>query len=647
MKVKLLKITLQNFCDIKQKTINFKSSNNLYGDNETGKTTILDAHFWLFTGKNHNYKKKDFEPKPLDENGEPVHNLVTKVTEIWQIGDQTIELGKKWVEDWKTRNGEKVKVKGHTSEYIINSIDGKQKKEFEQFVNENIAPIDLIPLLTDPMKFNSLHWEKMRERLIELENVTDEQVIDEKNKDYDIEQQIKKYGAEEYKDKLESDKKDIQKSQSKLSSSIETLKNEITEEPERSQEELEAEIEKINNKIAEVKSQDSQTNTKVKELKTKLSNLKSERLKVKANLLDKQEEENEDIREQLEKLKDDKSEVKNDTNKLENKIEQKENELDNKQQKVEDLRDKYDRIAEKEPEQAFECPHCGKEVYNYQINDSKEDFYEWRANKLEEIDDKGVSLLSEVEGLQEEITELKDKKESNQDTIETLDSQIKDLEEKKEKESSNIEENQDIKKLTYDIKKVKKKIKQEKQKDESEQKSERLEELEDKKEKLQNKRDIYVENRKNKKAVKAKEKKLKGLRGKLDNVQEKINKVEQFIKDKAFFLQEKVNKRFDVASFRLFEEKLNGVINPDCVCLVGGTPFEQNTNLGAKVNAGLDIIDKFQKEYDIRLPVFVDNAESITDIYEVDTQLIKLIKPEIDSEEKREYYSELKQRRMS
>ncbi len=132
--------------------------------------------------------------------------------------------------------------------------------------------------------------------------------------------------------------------------------------------------------------------------------------------------------------------------------------------------------------------------------------------------------------------------------------------------------------------------------------------------------------------------------------------METFIKERAFMLQEKINKRFSVVKFNLFKEQINGGVRQTCECIVNGIPYILNANRESQINGGIDIVDKIQGHYNLRMPIIVDNAEAVTEMYKIDTQLIKLIKPEIDEsmfsnyddfEYFKKYYSEIKTERIA
>ena len=100
-------------------------------------------------------------------------------------------------------------------------------------------------------------------------------------------------------------------------------------------------------------------------------------------------------------------------------------------------------------------------------------------------------------------------------------------------------------------------------------------------------------------------------------------------------LDGQINSKFKTVSFQLFEEQINGGISECCKVLVPGpgslVRFESANN-AARINAGLEIIDALAAHYGRSLPVFVDNAESVVKLVDVDTQVIRLVVSEADSQ---------------
>jgi hypothetical protein len=62
-----------------------------------------------------------------------------------------------------------------------------------------------------------------------------------------------------------------------------------------------------------------------------------------------------------------------------------------------------------------------------------------------------------------------------------------------------------------------------------------------------------------------------------------------------------------------------------------GIPYI-NLNNGAKINVGIDIINTLSTAYGVSVPLFVDNAESVTRLEHSNNQIIRLVVSEEDKE---------------
>lgn len=105
--------------------------------------------------------------------------------------------------------------------------------------------------------------------------------------------------------------------------------------------------------------------------------------------------------------------------------------------------------------------------------------------------------------------------------------------------------------------------------------------------------------------------------------------VEEFIRWKTRFIEDSVNGLFHIVTFRLFREQANGGLEERCDVVVDGVPYNALNN-GARINAGMDIIRRLAEHYDVRVPLFVDNAEGVTRLEDAGTQVIRLVVSEQD-----------------
>ncbi|WP_260859062.1 hypothetical protein [Bacillus pumilus] len=101
--------------------------------------------------------------------------------------------------------------------------------------------------------------------------------------------------------------------------------------------------------------------------------------------------------------------------------------------------------------------------------------------------------------------------------------------------------------------------------------------------------------------------------------------IEEFIRTKMNLMEERINSKFKYARFKLFEEQVNGGLTETCETLYEGVPYSKGLNNAARINVGLDIINTLNEHYGISAPIFVDNAEAVTELIETDSQLISLV----------------------
>jgi len=120
---------------------------------------------------------------------------------------------------------------------------------------------------------------------------------------------------------------------------------------------------------------------------------------------------------------------------------------------------------------------------------------------------------------------------------------------------------------------------------------------------------------------------LEGQRSKacqeLNRIEEQLSLLEAFTRYKAEKLGEGVNDLFPRATVRLRRNQMNGGYEERCDILSGGIPFPDLSSAG-KVQVGLEIIDVLSRFYGVRLPLFLDNAESVSHPLGYEGQLIRL-----------------------
>ena len=108
------------------------------------------------------------------------------------------------------------------------------------------------------------------------------------------------------------------------------------------------------------------------------------------------------------------------------------------------------------------------------------------------------------------------------------------------------------------------------------------------------------------------------------DIEKEEAEIKVFTEAKINMLGEAVNSKFGVVKFKLYDTQINGGYAECCEATVNGVPYTRGLNSAARINAGLDIIRTLQRYYDVYAPVFVDNKESVTELVNMDCQLVCL-----------------------
>lgn len=126
---------------------------------------------------------------------------------------------------------------------------------------------------------------------------------------------------------------------------------------------------------------------------------------------------------------------------------------------------------------------------------------------------------------------------------------------------------------------------------------------------------------KQKEALEEEKKALSKKTAELEMVQDEIW---DFKKRKITIVEESVSSFFKIVRWRMFEQNLTNDGEKElCEAIIDGKPYGTQ-NLAMQMNAGIDIINGISSALGVRLPLFIDQKESVTDLIETETQLITL-----------------------
>jgi chromosome segregation ATPase len=634
--IKLLSMELENFKGVKKRLVDFDGKDtDIYGENETGKTTFADAFSWLFFDKDTmDQSPQKFDIKPLDENNEVIHGLVTSVKATLQIDGSQKTYEKKYEEDWERKKGSANKVfTGHT---ITRYVSGAKfsKSKFDKDIKDNIAPENIFRLLTDPRFFNEqLHWKKRRKILTDyVGGIENNEVFEANEKLKELEEALEQRKIEDHKSMLKDQKDDINEQRKKLPIRIDEVNKGIPELPDRDKQDIHDEIKDIKLKKKELEKQLSglENGGEIAEKRKKLAELDTELQQIKL-------EHTKDYEEKITELKSDGEDIKDDISDLERKIRNKKTDIKENQSKMKELKEtvnelvaSFNKVKKEEIKVEDKCPTCGQELPDDQLEKAKKKANRDKSQRLENINQQGNNKKQQYLELKEKNSKLKDEIEELKGELQGLkkvkDDLFEELYELKEK-SKAYKDNFQYQKKLKEKENVQETINQIKGNSDSAAADikEKINTVENKISSLDSELKKFDDHEKAQKRIdelKAEEKKLSK---KYEELEREYYLCGRFEKTKAELLEERVNDKFKLAKFKLFEKNINGSIEPTCRTVYDGVPYNTNLNNGHKTIVGVDIINTLSDHYQFRAPIFVDNYESITSEIDSDSQLIKLI----------------------
>lgn len=95
-------------------------------------------------------------------------------------------------------------------------------------------------------------------------------------------------------------------------------------------------------------------------------------------------------------------------------------------------------------------------------------------------------------------------------------------------------------------------------------------------------------------------------------------------KAKIMAVENGISSLFTMVRWKMYEPNVtNDGEKEICQAIINGIPYDQQ-NRATQVNAAIDIVNGFAKAYEVSLPLFIDNAESVTDIIPTNGQCITM-----------------------
>lgn len=555
MKMTIKGITLENFMGVKNATHNNFSDNVVIsGQNGSGKTTIATAHNWLWFDKDYALHSNP----PIRMIG--AEECTVSVTEDIEIDGKPIQVCKM---QNMTVKGARIAL---SNTYTINGVP-KTESAFLEYFTELGVDFNLMSTLSCPDIFVSEKAADKRSILFDMaSSITDKSIAMVCDDCMEVCQMLDTYKLEE----IEAlQKQTLRKIKEVYGDKGEILMAQITGlESARQTKDISyivERIEQIKDRIDTLNDKRNQiTIIDTSDFDKKVQETKSAIMKKSDALMDRQFA-----------------------------LKSKKKELDAKTKLVKELQTEWKSITQmKFDEKKLNCPTCGRPYEESSQEKIKGEFEYNKKKALNDVISKGKTASDEKAKLTEEVANLENE-------IETITS---------EKASSEhylgeiIKENESVveanKRAKISIESILEEISA---------LENQIHTLEIEKAKADN--NAHIDNQ------------IMELRQAQETYEQNRADAERILEQlktismkKNEMLVADINKHFEIVDFILFVTQKNGDVKSTCVVTLDGYRYGESTNTGREMLAKLDIIRGLQTFHNQFYPVFLDSAESLSNV---------------------------------
>lgn len=639
MKMQLISLRLENFKCHEHLEIRFDGRNaSIYGQNATGKSSIYDGLTWLLFGKD-SHGKKDFDIKPLTLEGSVKdHAAITSVEAVLRVDGMERKLKRTYYEVWSTKRGSaEATFDGHSSDYFVDGVPCK-KNEFIRRVGEIIEE-DAFRLLTSITYFAAeLPWQERRAILFDVAAVaTDTEILASDARFAPLTAAMQGLTLDDYRKKLAAQRKGLNKVRTDIPARLDECKKTVTDLSgidfdglARQRAEAQGRRAEAQRELDQAEYDGGRTDlwNQLTGVRNEMGRLENENA---AHRLAQQQAQGADeaapIRQTIHAILVQESRRQRDLEYLR----RRQKALDDE---VAACRTRWDSVN-KEQFQGGACPTCGQTLPQARLEASRASFEQDKARRKGEAVYSANRAKKELEGIQEDISKLEQESTEGQKQAETLSAQLQQMERAPKAEITDLDgyaaRKAELEAKAAELQGTLDRL--------DKQSAAHRKVLQDALADVDRELDRLSEELSKKTALEYASKRIEELRAQAAAASDELNQLdgmlylcEEFTRYKVKFIEDSINRRFSLVRFRLFREQINGGLEDCCDVTVDGIPYATGLNSGAKVNAGIDIINTLSRHYSAQVPLFVDNAESVTQLAQAGTQVIRLVVSESDKE---------------
>lgn len=606
--------------------------NNIYGENAAGKTSVYDSLTWLLFNKDSaGNARPDIKPHHAPAGTMP------EVTAVLEVDGEPIKLRKVLREKWEKPRGSSIeRYAGDTRDYYIDDVplaENEYKRRIAELIDER-----QFKLLTDVWAVTKgMHWKDRRTLLAEICGLPeDKQLLAAAPQFAELNEKVGRRTVDEYKSVLMKQRKDMNANLNTLPVRVDECSRMMTElesldfaaahsESDRLQaerERVQGELMKLTNNTlaAQVRNELGALQNQLRELETEnAAHLASQRVPV--------EDETSALTAALDR-------AKLEADRLTRTIAQERDLVLNGETRLDDYRARW-RAIDAEVFTDEHCPTCGQVFPAERLAAAQQSFEDGKNRRKNELLEDSNLLKTQISAAKDRLltaeTALKSAQNEMQKAQIALDSYTPPVIVEPENLPDYDRRKSAFQTLIADAEK-------------------RLDRLSGdtaaEKSRLETEHAELTRRKLESDAVLAKEQTLADTRRRIAELQaeqrtaaaevEQMDRLiamcEEFTRYRVQAITESVNSKFRLTRWRLFTEQVNGGLADCCEPMdSNGTAFE-GTNNAMKINIGMDIIDTLSEFYGVRVPLFVDNAESVTHLQKIGSQVVRLVVSEQDKE---------------
>lgn len=605
--MRLKKLILDSFKGVTHGEYDFSDVTVGMGKNGTGKTTLADAWFWLFTDKDYDLQSNPEVHPDFMEESEP------SVTAVLDIDGKEVKL-RKYQSDMRTKKQKEQNAPVRiANKYEVNDVP-KTQKDFMRDVEDKGIDIDRFMLLTHTDVFTSQKSADCRKILFGMiEDVTDKTVADMIPECATVAEKLNDYTAEELTAMSKATAKKCKEQKDAIPNQIigmEKAKVETNPELPTLIKALEDEIAKDTEEMNEAKKKAdaASLNNQIKELRNQKTALYNE-----ANT-----ERLQKYREAYAKQNDAEDDFRDAKNALE-RIKRSGDGINASYKEATALKARLEGELKTLKAEKFTartvCPTCGQKIPKEQIAEAKANWQKSHDERVKDIEDKLRAVKTQIESYKDEGKKLAKDKADAEKNVDEAKTAYYDAKADVDKYSQAItpdygDIDDKIAGLEEEVKKCADYIQEAYRINDS---------IGQKKRTLKGYTDALAAEKNNDRIDERIEEMKASLRQysqALADAESMLYQLQLISQKKNELLSEQVNSHFTRVKFRLFVTQKNGEIKDDCTPMVLCSDGEYrdmtySANTAAIVSAKLDICAGLQKFYGQNLPIWLDGAECL------------------------------------